>query len=174
MKKVIAFTLVVIVTVSICLLTIGKNNEEKIYLNDEQAVAVCQDVQNAYISFSYEMIDNENGLNYFVNYRIRREQFRQESKDMLSCLLDSDIPATREEAQKKWLLLNNEISVEGEIENSLKIRGFKDVVSDLNGKKVSVIVYAEHLEIDQIDFIKNTVVDIAGVSYINVDVLAKT
>ena len=174
MKKVIAFILVVIFTVSITILTIGEINKEKKYLNNEQAVAVCQDVQNAYVSFSYEMIENENGLNYFVNYRIRREQFRQERKDMLSRLLNSDIPETREEAQKKWLLLSNEISVEGEIENILKIRGFKDVVSDLNGKKVNVIVYAERLEMEEIEFIKNIVVDIAGVSYQNIDVLEKT
>jgi stage III sporulation protein AH len=126
--------------------------------------------------FSSEIIEltNDSGQNYFVNYRIKREQFRQETKDMLAPLLNSDILAKREEAQERWLVLSNQINQESEIENILKMQGFQDVVSEVNRKKISIIVLTPKLTLQDIAIIKKAVTDITGFSSDNIQVTART
>jgi stage III sporulation protein AH len=85
------------------------------------------------------------GEEYFVTYRLRREQSRQEIKSMLEKLLNSASAEIREEAQGKWLKLGTEISQENELENLLKIRGFQDVIADVNNGSVNVIILSQGL-----------------------------
>ncbi|NLI91875.1 MAG: SpoIIIAH-like family protein [Peptococcaceae bacterium] len=127
------------------------------------------------IGFSSEIIDltDDTGQNYYVNYRIKREQSRQETKDMLRLLLESDIRQTREQAQQRWLDLSSKISKEGEIENVLKMKGFKDVVSEVNSQKASITVLAQKLTLQEIYIIKRTATDITGFPADNIQVTAR-
>lgn len=124
------------------------------------------------IGFSSEIIDltNDAGQNYYVNYRIKREQFRQETKEMLRILLESDIRQTREEAQVRWLELSHKISKEGEIENVLKMRGFKDVVSEVNNVKATITILAKELSLQEIYQIKSVAADITGFTIDQIEV----
>lgn len=143
----------------------GDRESGSIYADDNQFMAVEYLHPENDVSFSSELIDltNDEGQNYFVNYRIKREQMRQETKEMLSLLLESDILETRQQAQKRWLELSDKISKEGEIENILKIQGFKDVVCDVNGKKVNIMVLSEELIPEEISSIKKVAQSVTGV-----------
>jgi len=127
------------------------------------------------IGFSSEIIDltDDTGQNYYVNYRIKREQFRQENKDMLRLLLESDIRQTREQAQQRWLELSNKVSKEGEIENVIKMKGFKDVVCEVNPQKASITVLAQQLTLREIYIIKKIAADVTGFSADNIQVAAR-
>ncbi len=127
------------------------------------------------IEFSSEMIEltNNTGQNYFVNYRIKREQFRQEAKEMLRLLLESDIQRTREEAQDRWLELSTKISKEEEVENALKMRGLLDVVSEVNSEKINITVFAKELILQEIYSIKVITADITGYSEDKIEVLVR-
>lgn len=124
------------------------------------------------IGFSSEIIEltDDADQNYFVNYRIKREQNRQETKEMLRLLLESDIRTTREEAQKRWLELSNKIAKEGEIENVLKMRGFEDVVSEVNFEKVIITVLTKELADHDLEQIKNITAGITGYSQVRIEV----
>ncbi len=80
-----------------------------------------------------------------MNYRLKREQFRQETKAMLSELFNSTVETSKKQAQDQWLELSSKILKEGEIENLLKIKGFKEAVADVLVINVTVIVYAPSL-----------------------------
>ena len=127
------------------------------------------------IRFSSEIIDltNDQGQNYFVNYRIKREQMRQETKEMLGPLLESDILETRQQAQKRWLELSDKIAKEGEIENILKIQGFKDVICDVNGNKANITILSEELTQEEISNIKKVACSVTGIYTGNIGVKAK-
>lgn len=126
------------------------------------SLPVQAQVSEGNIQFSTELIKPQpQGENYFVNYRLQREQSRQEAKSMLEPLLDSSVLKTKEEAQKKWLELIHKIEKEGEIENLLKIKGFQDAVVDVSPNGVNVIVYASSLSNDEISLIQDIVVRIA-------------
>jgi len=144
------------------------SNNPNASLNPAQQEASTQNE----ICFSTEIIDltNDVGQNYYVNYRIKREQFRQESKDMLQLLLESDIRQTREQAQERWLVLSNKISQEREIENVLKMRGFEDAVSEVNIGGVVITILAERLTVAEIDQIKNITGNITGCSREKIEV----
>lgn len=161
-----------LLTVSIIFVLNMRHNNES-YLNDDNVLRVSNQLQPD-IGFSVELIFPEkNSQNYFVNYRIRREQLRQETKEMLKLILESDIKKNREEAQIRWLELSRKIEKETEIENMLKIKGFKDAVTEVNRNGVRVIVYAEKLTNKDINLIKKIIKDIAEIGYEKIQVSAK-
>lgn len=144
--------------------------------NEEIKIKVSAFYQENGINFSSEIVEltNDVGQNYFVNYRIKREQFRQEVKEMLELLLESDIRETREEAQIRWLELSNKISTEGEIENALKMRGFKDIVSEVNPEKITITVLGKELKLQEIYQIQCVISDITGFSDERIVVITRT
>ncbi|MGE4271597.1 MAG: SpoIIIAH-like family protein [Desulfitobacterium sp.] len=97
------------------------------------------------------------GEDYFVNYRLQREASRQEAKDMLAPLLNSNVEKTKTETQEKWLQLTHKIEKEEQIENLLKITGIQDAVADLGNNEVAVIVFAPHLNSEEIKLIQDVV-----------------
>ena len=132
--------------------------------NGKNSVAVNAPVEDPGIQFTTEPVKpTVHGENYFVNYRLQREEFRQETKNMLSPLLNSTVPQTKEEAQTKWLELARKIEKESEIENLLKIKGFQDVVADVNTDSVSVIVLAPAISPNEISLIQDIVTRVTKV-----------
>jgi stage III sporulation protein AH len=130
----------------------------------KDSLPVNASVGDPSIEFSTELVKPlPKGEDYFVNYRLQREQSRQEAKWMLSPLLNSTVTKTKEEAQQKWLALSHKIEKEGQIENLLLIKGFQDVVVDVSQSGVNVIVYAQNLSSDQVHLIQDIVVRITGV-----------
>lgn len=126
------------------------------------------------IRFETETLkENESGGNYFVNYRLKREQVRQETKSMLSKLLDSRVEKSQVKAQEKWLELSCEIQKEGEIENLLKIKGFQDAVADVFSEYVTVIVYAPKLSPYEISFVQDIVAQVTNTSPDKITVSSK-
>lgn len=131
-------------------------------------------VDGSSIQFQVETVKpNISGENYFVNYRLKREQFRQETKAMLSELLNSTVEKTKEQAQEKWLELSTKIQKEGEVENLLKIKGFQDAVADIFPENVTVIVYASSLTPNEMSIIQDIVVRVTKVRMDKITISAK-
>ncbi|MGI5901965.1 MAG: SpoIIIAH-like family protein [Desulfitobacteriia bacterium] len=147
----------------------GNEQEGKLF-NPKGTLGISDLGQN--IKYKTEIVEltTDTGQNYFVNYRIKREQFRTEAKAMLKPLLNSDNEKTRMEAQTEWLALCKRILAEGEIENILKMRGFKDVVSEVNNNTAIVTVLAADLKPNEIWQIKYTVANVLGFSVENIAV----
>jgi len=134
------------------------------YLPVQSSLPVNATVENTSIKFEVETVkQNEAGENYFVNYRLKRDQFRQETKAMLSELLNSTVDQSKEQAQVKWLELSTKIQKEGEIENLLKIKGFQDAAADVFMENVTVIVYAPSLTPNEVSIIQDIVVRVTKV-----------
>lgn len=126
--------------------------------------------------FSTEIIEltKDKGQSYFVNYRLKREQLREEIKEMLRPLLASELPEIRIEAEKSWLELCHKISREEEIENALILRGYRDVVSEVNAEKITVTVLAEELKFQDIFQITKITAQITGFPEERIEVASKT
>lgn len=130
----------------------------------KDSLAVNAQVENSSIQFKTEIIKPvPQGEEYFVNYRLQREESRQEAKAMLSPLLNSNVTKTKEEAQQKWLELSNKIEKEGQIENLLRIKGFQDAVVDVTKNGVNVIVFSPNLTQDEVCLIQDIVVRVTSV-----------
>jgi stage III sporulation protein AH len=97
------------------------------------------------------------GEEYFVNYRLARERSRQEIKGMLEALLNSPDVNNRAAAQRNWLELSTKINQECELENLLKIKGFRDVIADVNKDSVSIIILTQGLNPYEVFSIRDTV-----------------
>lgn len=125
----------------------------------KDSLPVNAQVEDSNIQFKTEIVKPVPlGEDYFVNYRLQREESRQEAKAMLSPLLNSNVTKTKEEAQQKWLELSNKIDKEGQIENLLKIKGFQDAVVDVSKNGVNVIVFSPNLTQDEVGLIQDIVV----------------
>lgn len=175
-KKIYVSVFVVSLTISSFFLVMNNSKANNaIYAENNSAMLVEFVFPENNIKFFSEIIDltNYEGQSYFVNYRIKREQMRQETKDMLWQLLQSDITDTREQAQKRWLNLSDKIAKEGEIENILKMQGFEDVVSDVNGDKVNITILSECLTQQEIGNIKSIGASVTRLTQGKIQVIAK-
>ncbi len=139
----------------------GQQKEEGLPVNIPDSVCFSAEI--------IELTENQ-GENYFVNYRIKREQTRQETLNMLEPLLASDITETRSQAQQRWLDLSDKISREAEIENVLKMKGFTDIVSEVNTQKATVTVLTNQLKVQDMFIIQNTASEITGFSVDQIEV----
>ena len=148
--------------------------EPKAYFSSQVDFWVNAPVEGPGIQFQVEMVkQSDSGENYFVNYRLKREQFRQEAKGMLSELLNSSVEKSKAQAQEKWLELSTKIQRESEIENLLKIKGFQDAVVDVFQDSVTVIVYAQMLTPNEVNLIQEIVVRVTNVRLDKITVTAK-
>lgn len=132
----------------------GLGHEESYLSHDNSLPVSAQDIQVQIESLPLRSLQGED---YFVNYRLEREKYRQEAKGMLQALLNSADGKSRAEAQAQWLSISTQIETEGEIENLLKIKGFKDVVVNYSTAGVHVIIYAEQLAAGEIGLIQEIV-----------------
>jgi len=138
--------------------------EPPAYFSVQSSLPVNASVDDTSIKFEVEKVkQNVSGENYFVNYRLERDQFRQESKAMLLEVLNSTVDKSKGQAQEKWLELSTKILKEGEIENLLKIKGFQDAVADVFSENVTVIVYAPNLTPNEVSIIQDIVVRVTNV-----------
>lgn len=138
--------------------------EPPAYFSVQSSLPVNASVEANSIKFDVEIVkQNVSGENYFVDYRLKRDQFRQETKAMLSELLDSTVNKSKEQAQEKWLELSTKIHKEGEVENLLKIKGFQDAVADVSRENVTVIVFATSLTPNEVIIIQDIVVRVTNV-----------
>ncbi|HUX46619.1 MAG TPA: SpoIIIAH-like family protein [Desulfosporosinus sp.] len=138
--------------------------EPPAYFSSQSSIPVNASVEDSSIQFEVETLkQNISGENYFVDYRLKRDQFRQETKTMLSELLNSTVDKSREQAQTKWLELSTKIQKEGEVENLLKIKGFQDAVADVFPENATVVVYAPSLTPNEVSIIQDIVVRITKV-----------
>ncbi|HVJ48913.1 SpoIIIAH-like family protein [Desulfitobacterium sp.] len=134
------------------------------HFSGKDALPVNGIIDSQKIQFSTEAVQPElRGENYFVDYRLRREQSRQEEKTMLVAVLNSNIEKTKEEAQQKWLELTHRISKEDEIENLLKIKGFQDAVVDLAPNSVNIILFAASLAPHELSIIQDITLQVTPV-----------
>lgn len=144
------------------------------YFSVQSSLPVNASVEDTSIQFEVETVkQNVSGENYFVNYRLKRDQFRQETKAMLSELLNSTVDKSKEQAQEKWLELSTKIHKEGEVENLLKIKGFQDAVADVFLENVTVIVYAPSLTPNEVSIIQDIVVRVTKVRLDKITISAR-
>lgn len=149
-------------------------SESHAYIPEQASLPVNAPKEGSLIEFEVETVKpNNSGRDYFVNYRLKREQFRQESKAMLSQLLDSTVEKSKAEAQEQWLQLSLKMQREEEIENLLKIKGFQDAVADVFSEHVTVIVYAPSLTPHEVSLIQDIVVRVTGVRLDKITVSVK-
>lgn len=121
-------------------------------------------IEGQNIQFSAEAVQPElRGENYFVNYRLQREQTRQEEKTMLAAVLNSNVVKTQEEAQQKWLELTNRMGKEDNLENLLKIKGFQDAIVDVTPNSVNVVIYAQSLSPHELSTIQDITLRVSPV-----------
>lgn len=144
-------------TLGLIILTIiwatGSGPEESYFSHDNSLPVSNQNVQQM-LPLQLQGLQGED---YFVNYRLEREKYRQETKGMLQAVLNSTDSKNRAEAQAKWLEISTQIEKEGEIENLLKIKGFKDAVVSYSPAGVHVVVYAEKISAGEIGLIQEIV-----------------
>jgi stage III sporulation protein AH len=150
------------------------NAEPPAYFSVQSSLPVIASVEETSIQFEVETVNQSvSGENYFVNYRLKRDQFRQETKAMLSELLNSTVAKSKEQAQEKWLELSTKIHKEGEIENLLKIKGFQDAVADVFLENVTVIVYAPSLTPNEVSIIQDIVIRVTKVRLDKITISAR-
>ncbi|MBM7555228.1 SpoIIIAH-like family protein [Halanaerobacter jeridensis] len=99
---------------------------------------------------------------FFVEYRIEREQARSEQINLLREMINNpnSDKQLKSKAQSKLLDISNNIEEEMEIESLIRARGYQDGIAFIHNNSVEVIVASDNLkqqDVAQIgDLVKNT------------------
>ncbi len=111
----------------------------------------------------------------FVNFRQNRENNRQQQIELLTEVINNNNASqeTRQAAQKKLLELNETIAKEGEIENLVLAKGFKDVAATVTSNNINLMVYGEQLTTDEITRLQDIVVRCTGTRLENIVIVPR-
>ena len=100
--------------------------------------------------------------NFFVEYRIERDQARSEQINLLREMINNpnSDKQLKSKAQSKLLAITNNIEEEMEVESLIRARGYEDGIAFIHNSSVEVIVAADSLKQEDVakigDLIKNT------------------
>jgi stage III sporulation protein AH len=112
----------------------------------------------------------------FVNFRQNRENNRQQQIDLLKEIIDNGNASTetRQAAQKKMLELTDIIAKEGEIENLVIAKGFKDVAATIANNSINLMVYGDKLTSEEITRLQDIAIRCTGVRLENIVIVPRT
>ena len=117
--------------------------------------------------------DKQEEEDFFVEYRIERDQARSEQINLLREMINNpnSDKEVKNKAQSKLLAITNNLEEEMEIESLIQARGYKDGIAFIHNNSVEVIVAAESLNQQDVakigDLITNTTdVDLKDITII--------
>lgn len=116
--------------------------------------------------------DEKSASTFFTEYRLTREQTRQESLQYLKTMADDkDAPAdSRKAAGDKYTNIAAEKINEGKIEAQIKAKGFEDAICFFEDSKVKVIVKSSKDITDkQAKQIKDIVMGVSKISNVEIE-----
>lgn len=112
---------------------------------------------------------------FFVNFRLEREQARSETLEILKDLLEN--PETDKEikrqAQEKILNMTSRIEREMEIESLIKARGYAEALAFLHNEAVDIIIQTNGLEREDVARIGDIVAKATGIRFSNITIIEK-
>lgn len=102
---------------------------------------------------------------FFAAYRLNRDQSRGVEREMLKELLDSPTlaDAARQDAQARYVQLGRRISLEAELENLLRARGYADALVSVAEQAANVVLKADAITPPQAAAIADLVRLAAGI-----------
>ncbi|PRX26906.1 stage III sporulation protein AH [Orenia metallireducens] len=102
------------------------------------------------------------GKDFFVEYRIDRDQARSEQINLLREMINNpnSDKNLKSKAQERLLTLTNNIEKEMEIESLVRARGYQDGIAFIHDKSIELIICTEALKKEDVaklgDIIKNS------------------
>jgi stage III sporulation protein AH len=117
----------------------------------------------------------ENNKNFFVEYRIERDQARSEQINLLREMINNpnSDKKLKTKAQSQLLDITNNIEQEMEIESLVRARGYQDGIAFIHNNSVEVIVAAGELDQSDVAKIGNIVTNTTEVSLDNITIIEK-
>ncbi len=102
------------------------------------------------------------GKDFFVEYRIERDQARSEQINLLREMINNpnSDKKLKTKAQERLLTLTNNIEKEMEIESLIRARGYNDGIAFIHDNSIELIISTEALQKEDVaklgDIIKNS------------------
>ncbi len=115
------------------------------------------------------------GEDYFVEFRLAREQARGVQLDLLREILRN--PDLGKEAHERalglWLSITEAVGREVDIENLIRAKGYADAVVILSEGKATILVKADSLTREEVICLADIAVRVAGITYEDITVVSK-
>ena len=117
----------------------------------------------------------EEGRDFFVEYRIERDQARSEQINLLREMINN--PNSEEElksqAQERLLQITDNIEQEMEVESLIRARGYEDGIVFIHDNSVEAIVANGDLEKEDIAKIGDLISNATGIPLQNITIIEK-
>ena len=117
----------------------------------------------------------DEGEDFFVEYRIERDQARSEQINLLREMINNpnSDKELKNQAQTKLLAITNNLEEEMEIESLIQARGYKDGIAFIHDDSVEVIVAAEGLNRKDVAKIGDLITNTTSISLKDITIIEK-
>ncbi len=117
--------------------------------------------------------EDDGGTNYFVDSRLERQRARGQEIETLRTIINnpSSDEEIRSEAQQQVMAISKNISLEMELENLIRAKGFDDAVVYLKDESANVVVKSGALTTEEAARICDIVARGAGISEQNIVII---
>ncbi|MGM0502579.1 MAG: SpoIIIAH-like family protein [Bacillota bacterium] len=112
---------------------------------------------------------------FFVEYRIERDQARSEQINLLREMINNpnSDKKVKTQAQSRLLAITNNIEQEMEIESLIRARGYQDGIAFIHNNSVEVIVATTGLTQEDVAKIGNIITNTTEIALKNVTIIEK-
>ncbi|MCK8826633.1 SpoIIIAH-like family protein [Natroniella acetigena] len=130
-------------------------------LEEELAISVAQ--------------DDSHDTNFFVEYRMERDQARSEQINLLREMINNpnSDDKLKVQAQERLLQITNNIEKEMEIESMIRARGYDDGLAFLHDNSIELIIATKGLQKQDVAKIGDIVSNSTGISLGNITIIEK-
>jgi len=128
-------------------------------LGQAQQVSLDTDIEVGEQEHSGVIETMSPGGDYFVQARLTRQKTRDEARELLKSMLESDSAGddAKLKAQEDMLAMAAATEAEGNIENLITAKGFEDAIAFINGDVIDVVVKSPALDSAQVARIKDII-----------------
>ena len=148
------------------------SSEEKI--SNDQVEAITSNAKDFNLSKKEQKTNNKQ-KNFFVEYRIERDQARSEQINLLREMINNpnSDKKLKTKAQSQLLDITNNIEQEMEIESLIRARGYQDGIAFIHNKSVEVVVATTGLKQSDVAKIGNIVTNTTDIALGDITIIEK-
>ncbi len=119
--------------------------------------------------------DKKNKTDFFVEYRIERDQARSEQINLLREMINNpnSDKGLKKKAQERLLEITNNIEKEMDIESLIRARGYNDGIAFIHDNSIELIISSDGLNKDDVAKIGDIITNSTGINLENITIIER-
>lgn len=151
---------------------LGQTTYVNTELKTESSQTDKKEQQNSQTSKAAQTVNAKPDTGHFAEERARRDKGNAQAMEIMTDIIESDKEdeTRRSDTMKSAETLSQNIKIQTDIENEIRLKGFQDAFVTINNESCSVSVFGKELDDASVIMIKDLVNRQTGISFENITI----